>query len=282
MLRGVSEYHRPKQLDEALELLARSDVLTLPISGGSELVAQARRDVEAVVDLQDLGLSTIRSEEDALHVGATTTLQALIDSPDAAAAWGGTLTSVLEYTTARNLREAGTIAGTLVTAESNNPLAVLLLALDASLVIVNRRRESSHTLGGFFGERESMLRRALITEVIIPLPQSGEAVAFEKVSRTPADMPIVCVAIRARIDAGLAHDVRVALGGVGEMPMRIEGVEQALEDQALDQVSIAPINFDQIEVLSDFMGSAEYRREMAGVLVRRAIGQLSAEIKTLR
>jgi len=291
-MRHITEYHRPKQIEEALTLLARPNVLTVPIGGGSELVAEDRRDVEAVVDLRDLGLTYIRHEGDALRIGATTTLQILIDSPESAHAWDGELARVVALTAARNLREAGTIAGTLVSAEHDNPLAALLLALNASVTILNRRlslplryrdlRETPPTnnqtvsLDEFLPQRETLLRGALITEVTIPLPRSGEAIAFEKVSRTPADLPIVCAAVRARIDGGVAREVRIGLGGVGSLPARAPRIEQALEGRSLDQQSIEKVSeaSEDIDPPSDFLGSRAYRREMVAVLVRRAIRRL--------
>ena len=265
---NITEYHRPTHLDEALALLARRDVRTVPIGGGSDLVARRRRDVEAVVDLRDLGLSYIRRDGDVLRVGATTTLQALIDSPETAQGWDGELARVAELTTARNLREQGTLAGTLVSAESNNPLAVLLLALDATLTI-----EPGHktiALADFLSSRASLLTASLITEVTAPLPRAGEAVAFEKVSRTPADLPIVCATVRARIENGMAREVRAVLGGVGPAPLRVPRIEQALEGAPPDRADLEGV-IAELRPPSDFLGSAEYRREMAAVLLRRAV-----------
>ncbi len=265
----ITEYHRPGSVDEALRLLARSSVTTVPIGGGSQLAAQRGRDVEAVVDLRDLGLSYVRGEGNALRVGATTTLQTLIDSPDSVGAWNGELAQVTRLTAARNLREQGTIAGTLVSAEGNNPLAVLLLALDATLTIVGSTNQIV-ALDTFFKQPRSRLAGSLITEIGIPLPQLSAAAAFERVSRTPADLPIVCAAVRAQIEKGVVRDIRIGLGGVGSNPIRAPRIEQMLKGSALDDRSIE-ITDQDIDPPSDFLGSSEYRREMASVLVQRAL-----------
>lgn len=271
-MRNITEYHRPQHLQEALSLLARREVVTAPIGGGSELVAEHRRDVEAVVDLRDLGLTYVRREGDALRAGATTTLQTLIDAPESARAWDGELARALELTAARNLREQGTLAGTLVSAESNNPLATLLLALGASLAIEPGGKRIA--LDEFFLQRASLLHASLITAVTIPLPRPGERVAFEKVSRTPADLPIVCAAVRARIEDGLAREVRVALGGAGQLPLRAPRLEQALERTPADRQAIEAA-IAELDPSPDFLGSAEYRREMVAVLVRRGLARVS-------
>ena len=286
MTSGITEYHRPKHLEEAVALVARPDVRTVPIGGGSKLIAAARRDVEAVVDLRDLNLSTIKQDRDMLCVGATATLQSLLDSPESAQAWGGELARALRHTAARSLREQGTIAGTLASAADTNPLAVMLLALGASLTMFTRelewlgRRPATAraperrvvALDEFFPQRETLLRGALIIEAGIPLPRPGEAATFEKVSRTPADLPIVCVAVKARLAGGRLSDVRVALGGVGPIPLRALKTERALAGLS-DAAALQPL-VDDIGPPSDFLGSAEYRREMAAVLVRRAIERL--------
>jgi len=273
-MRNVTEYHRPRHLEEALALLARHNVRMVPLGGGSQLIAEARRDVEAVVDLRDLNLSYLKRDDHTLRVGATTTLQALIDSPESAAAWGGELARVVVRTAARNLREQRTIAGTLVSAESNCSLAVLLLALDATLTLFAPDRKTL-SLGELYlhAAPTEVGAPRLITEIAIPLPRSGDAVAFEKVSRTPADEPIVCAAVKAKIEGGALREVRVALGGVGSKPQRLPTTEQVLETQSLEPVvqRIA----EEIDPPSDFLGSAEYRRAMARVLVRRAIARLS-------
>ena len=253
----ITEYHRPHTLEEALALLARGHVISAPIGGGSQLIAADRRDITAVVDLSELGLSYVRREADQLRVGATTTLQMLIDLPDARAAWQGELARVAEQTAARNLREQGTLAGTLVSAESNNPLAVALLAVEASLTLMPGPR--SVALDEFLSKRAALLVGSLITEVTIPLNGSHERLAFEKVSRTPADLPIVCAAVRARVENRAAHDARIVLGGVADTPIVMHDPEREIPG---------------LQPPSDFWGTAEYRRAMAGVLSRRAVQRL--------
>ncbi len=273
------EYHRPKQLEDALALLARRGVRTVPIGGGSQLIAEDRRDVDAVVDLSELYLSYIRRDGDSLRVGATTTLQTLIDSPESARAWGGELARAIDHTAARNLREQGTLAGTLMSAESNNPLAVMLLALDASLTIV--AGDSSHLPAIPLDELLSSLatrHSSLITEIVIPLPRPGDAerAAFERVGRTPHDQPIVCAAVKARIDSGTMRDVRIALGGVAARPMRAARTERALEGRS-DMAAVSQIA-GEIDPPSDFVGGAEYRREMAVLLVRRGLERVRRDM----
>ena len=75
-LRELTEYHQPSTLDEALKLLRRTRIKAVPLAGGTSLVPQAARDVQAVVDLNGLGLSFVRQAPD-WQIGAATKLQAL-------------------------------------------------------------------------------------------------------------------------------------------------------------------------------------------------------------
>ncbi len=210
---NLTEILHPPTLSEAVRLLRRPSVKTAILAGGTTLVPQARRDVQSLVDLHDLNLSYIKREGSALRLGATTTLQDIATSPDVPPV----LAQAAHASAPINVRNAATIGGVLASAGFNAPLPVVLLALDAVLVIYSPEARQS-PLPSFLAYREKLLRDgALIAEVGIPLTDAR--MAFDKVSRTPSDAPIVCAAARLRLDNGVARDgvtvrdVRVAVGG---------------------------------------------------------------------
>jgi probable selenate reductase FAD-binding subunit len=265
---NLTEILRPTTLAEAVRLLRRPNVKTAILAGGTTLVPQARRNVQALVDLRDLKLSYIKREGNALRIGATTTLQDMVVSPDCPPA----LAQAAHASATINIRNAATIGGVLASAGFGAPLLVVLLGLDAVLVIYSPEARQS-PIAAFLAYREKLLRDgALITEVGIPLPDAR--VAFEKVSRTPTDMPIVCAAARLRMDGYMAHDVRVAVGGVGPIPVRLARAEQMLEGKALAEPLVAQaaeLGAKEVNPPSDFLASSEYRREMVKALVKRII-----------
>jgi len=271
MSHTITEYHRPTQIEEALRLLARRDATVVALGGGTHLIGRHRRDVDAVVDLRDLGLSYLRREGDVLRIGATTTLQSLIDAADLSPAWEGEIARVVERTRARNLREAGTVAGTLVAAEHNNPLATLLIAIGATVAIAPGNETVA--LDEFLPDRSRLMAGSLLTEIVIPLPHPGEAVAFEQVARTPADLPIVCAAVRAHMADGAARQVRIGLGGVAAWPLRAGAFEHAIESRLQITGALDAATAD-LDPPSDYLGSADYRRQMAVVTVMRAVERL--------
>ena len=267
----LDEIRRPATLAEAVRLLRRLNVKTAILAGGTALVPQARRDVQALVDLRELKLSYIKREAGALRIGATTTLEELATSPDVPPV----LAQVAHASAPINVRNVATLGGEIASAGLRAPLPVVLLALDAVLVIYAPEARQS-PIGSFLAFRDKLLKDGmLIAEVGIPLTDAR--IAFEKVSRTPADAPIVCAVSRLRLEGDVARDVRVTVDGVGPLPVRLVRAEQTLEGKSLSEVLIAQAAeaaAQEVKPPSDFLASTEYRKEMVKVLVRRAISSL--------
>jgi len=265
---NLTEILHPPTLSEVVRLLRRPNVKTAILAGGTALVPQARRDVQSLVDLRDLKLAYIKREGNALRIGATTTLQDIATSPDVPPV----LAQAAHASAPINIRNAATLGGVLASAGFNAPLPVALLALDAVLVIYSPEARQS-PLPSFLAYRERLLRDgALIAEVGLALTDAR--MAFEKVARTPSDAPIVCAAVKLRLDNGVARDVRLAVGGVGPLPARLARAEQTLEGKPLTEPLIAQaaeLAAKEVNPPSDFLAASEYRREMVKVLVRRAI-----------
>ncbi len=279
MLVNLQEYHRPSSLEEAVALLRRSDRVTRPIGGGTTLAGSWRPGLEALVDLGRLSLSYVEAEEADLRIGATTILQDLVEHPDLADFASGVLVQAARAAEARNLRNAATVGGSVATSTSQDPFLVALLALDASLTVYAPEARQV-PLNGFVGYRDKLLADgALITQISLPLLLGPLGAAYVAVGRTPGDKPIVCAVARMELAEGIASNVRLALGGVDRLPLRATEAERLLERKALtdEQIGSAAEGAAQkLDPPSDFRGSAEYRREMARVLARRALAQAGA------
>jgi len=271
-MRNLTEYHRPETLSDALSLLFRPDVVTVPLGGGTGLTAQPDRSIQAVVDLSRLGLSYIRQEGSNLVMGATTTLQQLAEAQLLHELANGLVAQAAHRTAASLIRQAGTLAGTLLT-EPEGILATALLALDAVATVYDPSPRSV-PLDQLLGMAGGRGRRLLVTQIAIPGAARGRAGAMESVARTPADRPIVAACVTLRADQGLGRDVRVTLCGVAPTAMRLTAAEAALEGQ--DVTAEATVHrLQQATAMltppGDFRGSSEYRREMAAILIRRAV-----------
>ena len=254
----ISEYHRPQTLDEALKLIARPEPRTHPLGGGTMLNRPTPKSY-AVVDLQALNLSEVRKTGNYLEIGATATLQALYESVHIPPA----LRESIRLETNYNIRQVATVAGALVACDGRSSFATAMLALDAKLTLLPGEEEV--TLGNLLPllttttGYASPLQGKLITKITLP---AQTKLAFQYIARAPDDRPIVCAAV-AQWASGRT---RVALGGHGRSPaLAMDGPEPGGVEMAAQNA---------YQDAGDEWGSAEYRREMAGVLVRRCLVQI--------
>jgi len=251
----IVEYHRPETLEHALELLARTEVDTVPLGGGTVLNRPAPNPI-AVVDMQALGLNALEKKGNKLELGATVTLQQLLADPKIPLA----LQHAVRHEATYNIRQVATVAGALVAANGRSPFTTAMLAFGAELTFLPGKYNID--LGSFIPLRTGGDRGTMIITVSIP---DKVNLAYEYVARTPADLPIVCAAV-AQWPSGRT---RVALGGYGNAPLLVmdgpepegaEGAARGAYHEAGDQ-----------------WASAEYRRDVASVLVKRCLVSLGDE-----
>jgi CO/xanthine dehydrogenase FAD-binding subunit len=255
----ITVYHRPKNFEDALELLSRSSPVTVPLGGGTILSHHRGDDLE-VVDLQALGLKDIENRGNHVDVGATVTLQQLLESSQCPPI----LAQAIRLETPINLRNMASVAGTLVVCDARSTFATVLLAQDARLK-VRLPQAQSVALGEFLLKRAEFRPGFLITNVEIPL---APRLAFEYVARTPADWPIVAVAI-AQWPSGRT---RVVTGGWGTMPLlAMDGNDASGAEQAAQNA---------LHDASDPWASADYRMDVGATLARRCLSTLESQAST--
>jgi CO/xanthine dehydrogenase FAD-binding subunit len=201
-----------------------------------------------VVDLQGLNLHAVRDRGNSLEIDSGVTLQALLDTPKIQTG----LTEAIRHEAAYNLRQVATVAGALVAANGRSPFATAMLALDAALSLQPNDEEAS--LGDILSLRDEYLRGKLITQIKIPI---NARLACAYVARSPADLPIVWVAV-ASWPSGRT---RLALGGFGAAPkLAMDGPEMDGAETAAE---------DAYASAGDEWATAEYRQEVARTLTGR-------------
>lgn len=251
----ILEYHRPQSIDEALELLERTEPRSVPMGGGTWLNSPSQ-DSFAVVDLQDLAINQIQGDGKQIKIGATVTLQGLMKETSIQRE----LVATLRHEATINLRRQGTVAGTLVSSDGRSPFATAMLALDAQLLLLPD--DEIVGLGDLLPVRAEKLKHRLITEITIP---RNARLEYQYVARSPADLPIVCVAV-AQWPSGRT---RIAVGGGGE------SVRLALDGKGPDGALSAVES--SLSTLQDEWASAEYRQEVGGVLVGRCLESIKTD-----
>lgn len=251
----ITTYHRPTTLDEALTLLSQSDRVPL---GGGTLLSKPSPDSVEVVDLQSLGLDAIRKQGNTLEIGATATLQGLLENehcPDA-------LKTALKLEAPLNLRNAATVAGTLVSCDGRSTFATVVLALDAKIEQMELRDSKTESRLSNIGDFLPLRPRGLITAITIPL---NVKLAFDYVSRTPGDKPIVCAAL-AQWNSGRT---RLTFGGYGKNPL--------LAMDGTESMGLEAAAHNAFHEATDEWASAEYRMDIAATLAKRCLEALDAQ-----
>jgi len=258
----IVEYHRPETVEEALRLLNRQQPETLPLAGGSVINQPIIRKI-AVVDLQALGLNTYVRKGNFLHLGATLTLQDMLEQSISVVPISipMSLLRTIELEATYNLRQVASVAGTLVAADGRSPFTTAMLALDAIMNILPGDEQIS--LGNLLPFRGEQLRGRLISRVSIPL---NARLAYEYVARTPADRPILCAALASWPSGRM----RLTLGGFGAAP--------SLAFDGMDEIGLDLAAQNACSQAGDEWASAEYRQEIAGVLARRCLHALKQAI----
>lgn len=242
----ITHYHRPQTLEDVLALLEQP--ATLPMGGGTVLNSPTYKNHEfAVVDLQALNLDEITQAGYTLEVGATATLQGLLESAHTPAA----LQQAIRQESALNLRNMATVAGSLAACDGRSPFATMMLALDAKLTVISAETATFNLV-----EYWALRPAGLITRIEIPL---NVASVYEQVARTPADRPIVA----AGLSQWKSGRTRLALGGYGKVPiLAMDGTESdGLESAARNTFHEA----------ADQWASAEYRMDVAATLAKRCL-----------
>jgi carbon-monoxide dehydrogenase medium subunit len=278
MFDQVDSYHRPRSIREAIRLLHAGGSRARVVAGGTDVIVQADPSIRSLVDITQLGLSYIRKVGNSWAIGATTTMAGVEDSKAICELAGGILAKAAAACGSVQLRNMATLGGNLANASPAADTAVPLLALDASVVLAGATKRRTLPLAEFFSAPgKTVLGKELLVEILVPVPSRGGrwGWSFLKLGRTESDISLVSAAAGLQVDArGACKSVRIALGAVAPTPVRAAGAEAVLAGQALTAERVAQACqrvARDVNPIGDVRAPAEYRREMAQVLVGRAL-----------
>ncbi|MDR7417294.1 MAG: xanthine dehydrogenase family protein subunit M [Armatimonadota bacterium] len=282
-------YVAPRTVEEAVALLQEHGTDAKLLAGGQSLMPLINMRLarpEVLVDLNEVRtLDYITEVDGEVRIGAMTRQRAVERSPFVAT-HVPLLSEALRWVGHPQIRNRGTIGGSLAHADPSAELPAVAAALDA--VFVARGPDGVRLLapGEFF---VSFLTTALepaemLVEVRFAVPSAPAGCAFLELSRRHGDFALVGAAAVVRLDSGRCRDVRLALTGVGPTPVRVREVEEALLDQPPTEARLADLSRGigpRLDPVSDIHASAEYRRHVAGVLARRALAAAAARAQAV-
>jgi carbon-monoxide dehydrogenase medium subunit len=276
------DYSAPATVDEVCTSLAAHGEEAKVLAGGQSLLPLLNFRLVRPSHLIDLnridGLAYLRPGTDGtLAIGAMTR-QRTVERSDLCRERFPLLVDAIRFIGHFQIRNRGTVGGSLAHADPAAELPAVLLALDGVLVARNGRGERTLPAAGFFaGALTTVLRPdELLVEVRLPATPPGSGHAFLEVSRRHGDFALVAVAVTVTLDpAGVCTRAAVALAGVGGAPVRVKAAEDLLVGTRLDAAGVEEAGrrtTATVEPDSDLHASAEYRKRVAGVLTVRALG----------
>jgi carbon-monoxide dehydrogenase medium subunit len=278
------DYHEPRSLPEALELLDRYGEDAHLMAGGTATVLLMRQGllrpghVLAMRRIDELrGIA--RRPDGGLRIGAMTTHRAVERSADAFA-YSPALTDAFASVATIRIRNQATVGGNLAHADPAQDPPPMLAALGATVTVRSTQGERSLPVEELAIDHftTSLAHNEIITEVILPPLEPGTRETYLKfLPRTADDYATVSVAaiLRFAADRRIA-ETRIVLGAVGPTPMRARRVEDALRGQPTARIRDAvDLVRDEVDPVDDLRGSAAYKREMARVWTGRALAQIT-------
>ena len=281
MIPAAFDYARPASLDEALALLADGRPGTKVLAGGHSLLPLLKLRLASAERLVDIGrLAELRGVRGlpggGFAVGALTTYAELLDSPVTQLAL---MADVLPGIGDVQVRNRGTIGGSVAHSDPASDMPAVLLALEATLVARSRRGERTIAMRDFIVDSFATRLEPdeILTEIRLPAPSGDYGSAYASLEQPASGYSIVGVAVvvgRRGGPGSALDDVRIGITGVGPAPYRAAAAEAALagaEDPASAVTAAAALAADGIVVNGDIHADREYRTAMTEVFTRRAL-----------
>ena len=278
------DYAAPETIEETLALLGEYGADAKLLAGGQSLMPLLNMRLarpSVLIDLNRVSaLDYMRVSDGEVRIGALTRQRAAERSP-VVAKHLPLMTDALRWVGHAQIRNRGTIGGSLAHADPSAELPAVAAALGATFVVAGQSGTRLLLPEEFFvGYLTTAIEPAeVLTEIRFPKMAAAAGCAFVEVARRHGDFALVGVAAvvhpaGAGTGAGRFHDVRLVFTGVGPTPVRIREAEAALEGQKFEErllADVARLVAGRLDPESDIQASAEYRKHVAGVLARRAL-----------
>ncbi len=280
MIPGAFDYFAPHSLEEVFELLAEHGDDAKLLAGGHSLLPLMKLRLAAPRVLVDLGrigdLAYVREEGDEVVIGAMTTHSAIEHSAllrRRAPLLAETATEIGDV----QVRNRGTLGGSLVHADPAADYPAAVLALEAQFTLASRAGTRSVAASDFFVDllTTAIQPGEILTEIRFAADSARTGSAYRKLHQPASGFALVGVAARVRLDGkGKCEAAIVGVTGVASKAYRAAQVEKTLLGKAANEKVIAQAAAKAAagaEPLSDLHASARYRKAMAEVLARRAL-----------
>jgi aerobic carbon-monoxide dehydrogenase medium subunit len=275
MITAAFDYEAPESLEEAIRMLHENGEDAKLLAGGHSLLPLMKVRLAAPTVLVDLrkipGLHGIEQQNGGWRIGPMTRHADLQDAPQL-----GLVARAASQIADQQVRNRGTIGGSLAHGDPASDLPTVLLALDGEVTARGTNGERTIAAADLFQDylTTSLAHDEVITDVRLPALE-GYGFGYQKFTRRAEDWAMVGVcALVSRAADGSCDDVRIGLTNMGATPLRATAAENALRGGALDDSSIAAAAEQAAEGTDppgDLNATPDYKRHLARVLTRRAL-----------
>jgi aerobic carbon-monoxide dehydrogenase medium subunit len=284
MIPSSFDYVVAKSVAEAVKLLGQHGPEAKVLAGGHSLIPLMKLRLAAPSVLVDIGkipeLRFIREEGDDIVVGGATTYYMLETSP-LIAEKAPLLAMCSGHVGDVQVRNRGTIGGSLAHADPASDIPAAILALDARMKLVGPGGTREVPAGSFFvGMLQSAVKAGeILSEIRVKKAGAREGAAYFKVAQAASGFALVGIATSLALEDGKCANIRIGVTGVAATPFRATAAESRLRGKSLDPESLRSASeaaIQGVEALSDIHASDEYRKALAVVYTRRSIEAASA------
>jgi aerobic carbon-monoxide dehydrogenase medium subunit len=288
MIPAQFDYKAPATIDEAVALLASDLDGAKVLAGGHSLIPAMKLRLaqpQLLVDIARIkSLAYIREEGDQILIGATTTHYQL-ESSELLQRICPLLPACARSIGDVQVRNKGTIGGSLAHSDPAGDWPAAILALDGTLVLVGPNGERTVKAEDFFVDllTTDLQPGEILREVRIKKPSGKFGQAYQKVPHPASGFAVVGIAVHLVLDGnGACQSAGIGVTGVGVKAYRAKAVESALTGTTLDDNALASAVThvcDGIDPNSDLYASSEYRCHLAQVHTRRAVQAAKARVQ---
>ena len=274
MITAPFDYEAPESLEEAIRMLHENGEDAKLLAGGHSLLPLMKLRLATPTVLVDLrkipGLHGVQQDNGGWRIGPMTRHADLQDVAEL-----GVVARAASLIADQQVRNRGTIGGSLAHGDPASDLPTVLLALDGSVTARGPNGERTIAASELFQDylTTSLAHDEVITEVSLPSFQGG--FGYQKFTRRAEDWAMVGVcALVSRAADGTCDDVRIGLTHMASTPLRANAAEDALRGGQLDEASIAAAAdraAEDTDPPGDLNATPEYKRHLARVLTRRAL-----------
>jgi aerobic carbon-monoxide dehydrogenase medium subunit len=274
MIPAEFDYEAPETLDEAIRILRENGDEAKLLAGGHSLIPLMKLRLAAPALLVDLrkvpGLHHIQREDGSWRIGALTPHAELEDTQEL-----GLASRAASTIADRQVRNRGTIGGSLAHGDPASDLPAVMLVCDGSVTLQGADGQRSVAAADLFRDymETAIGPEEVLTEIRLDA-LDGYGFGYQKFNRRSEDWAMVAVSAVVKNSGGTAEDVRVGLTNMGSVPLRASGVEDALKGQPLNADTIAAAAAhaaDGTDPPADLNASADYKSHLAQVLCKRAL-----------